>query len=170
MTAKAATGADSTAGQSKFRSETVGKFLVNLKNRPPKDRAFVGGDLRNTVHQGREGFELTVRLTSYRALPLSCIEGIELKIDGQVVDPASLVLILDNHSYKLEDLPTCSHLWWFILDSARLFAPWSSKLASGDHDVEGTLITVEPYITAGRFSFFNSSRKKLRLKMTPQEQ
>jgi len=138
------------------------EFLATLKNRPAVDRAFLSSDgFRAAVHLGRKGFELKVRLTSYRSLPLSCIEGIELSIDGQPVNPSDITLILDNHGYKLDELRYYSNVWWFILDFARLFVARESALAPGEHDVEGTLITVEPYITSGRFSFFNTARKRL---------
>ena len=142
----------------------AGEFLSALKNRPPVDRAFLSSKgFRNAVHQGRNGFELKVRLTSYRSLPLSCIEGIELSVDGQSVNPSDITLILENHSYKLDELRQSSNIWWFILDFAYLFVARDSALAPGEHDIEGTLITVEPYITSGRFSFFNTSKKRLYL-------
>ncbi len=152
----------SAALESRPDSDGAGDFFSALRGRAAVDRAFLGSEgFRNVVHQGRKGFEFKVRLTSYRSLPLSCIEGIELSIDGQPVNPSDMMLILDNHSYKLDELRHCSNIWWFILDFARLFAARESALAPGEHDVEGTLITVEPYITGGRFSFFNTSRKRL---------
>jgi len=35
--------------------------------------------IRNVIHEGVAGFELSVNLTSYRALPLSCIEGLQFE-------------------------------------------------------------------------------------------
>jgi len=164
MTEPTRSSSESAARLSPSIPDAAGKILAKLRNRPPVDRAFLSNEgFRNTVHKGQKGFELGVRLTSYRSLPLSCIEGIQLSIDGQSVNPADIVFILDNHCYKLDELPNCSKIWWFILDSARLFVPRESELAPGEHEVEGTLITVEPYVTAGRFSFFNKSRKRLRL-------
>lgn len=133
-----------------------------LPARPAKDRSFLSDEgLRNVVRDGQKGVQVKVRLTSYRSLPLSCIEGIQLSIDGQPVDPRDIVFTLDNHSYKLDELPRLSKIWWFILDHAQLFVPRETELPSGEHEVEGTLVTVEPYMTAGRFSFFNTSRKQL---------
>jgi hypothetical protein len=125
-----------------------------------QDRAFLGNEgFRNVP----DGFQLKVRLTSYRSLPLSCIRGIRLKVDGEEIDPKALVLKLNYASYKVEDLPRLSAVWWFILDYADLFVPRAAPLAAGEHDVEGTLITVEPYMTAGRFAFYSTSRKRLLL-------
>jgi hypothetical protein len=129
-----------------------------------KDRAFLADEpLRNVVWNGRKGFQLKVRLTSYRSLPLSCIEGIRLKVDGNEFEPKNMVLTLNNYSHTLDELPKLSRVWWFILDYADLFVASETPLTPGEHDVEGTLITVEPYMTAGRFSFYSQSRKRLAL-------
>jgi hypothetical protein len=131
---------------------------------PGKDRSFISDEgFRNAVFDGRQGFKVKVRLTSYRALPLSCVEGIELKVDGEPVDPCDIVFLLNNYSFKLNELPRLSTIFWFILDYAELFVPRENGLSAGEHDIEGTLITVEPYMTAGRFSFYNSSKKRLLL-------
>ncbi len=127
-----------------------------------KDRSFISNaGFRNAIHGGRQGFILKVRLTSYRALPLSCIEGIELKIDDQPIAPGDITFILGGYSHRLDELPQLNTVWWFILDYAELFVAREGGLPAGAHVVEGTLITVEPYITAGRFSFFNSAKKQL---------
>jgi hypothetical protein len=110
--------------------------------------------IRNVSRNGVAGYEIGINLTSYRALPLSCIEGLLLKMDGEEVDPSSLLLVLNGNSYKLSDLEKLSGVWWFILDAATVFVPRDTPLASGSHQIDATLITVEPYVTAGRFSFY----------------
>jgi len=136
---------------------------VKQTQRKAKDRGFLADEGLRNVRDGRRGFQLKVRLTSYRSLPLSCIEGIKLKVDGEEIDPKSLVLTLNNYSHKLDELPRLSHVWWFILDYGELFVPRETPLAPGEHEIEGTLITVEPYMTAGRFSFYWTSKKRLAL-------
>ena len=127
-----------------------------------KDRRFIADEgFRNEKHEGKDGFKVRVRLTSYRALPLSCIEGIRLKIDGETIAPSDITFILNGYSHQLDELPRLNKVWWFILDYADLFVARAGGLAAGPHEVEGTLITVEPYVTAGRFSFFNSVTKTL---------
>lgn len=129
---------------------------------PMGGRSFINKEeIRNTVHQGKSGYLIRVSLTSYRSLPLSCIENIELSIDGKAIDPEDMRLILNGYSHKLDELAGLSHIWWFILDNADLFVASPQPLPEGEHLVEGTLVTVEPYVTGGRFSFFNSSMKKL---------
>lgn len=119
--------------------------------------------LRNTTLDGVPGVRLKVQLSSYRSLPLSCIGRLEVRIDDQWADPDKLVLTLNNTHYKLRDLPRLNTVWWFILDLADLFVPRSTPLTPGLHEVEGRLATVEPYMTAGRFTFNSSTLKHLTL-------
>ncbi|WP_316860956.1 DUF6379 domain-containing protein [uncultured Cohaesibacter sp.] len=134
-----------------------------MQKRPkPKDRAFISDEpVRNACLDGKEGFIIKVRLTSYRALPLSCIEDISLSVDGRSISKDDMTFILNGERHALSDLAKLSHVWWWILDYAELFVASVGGLASGNHEIEGMLVTVEPYITAGRFSFFNSSKKQL---------
>lgn len=127
-----------------------------------KSRTFLCEEtIRNAVRHGVAGFELNVNLTSYRALPLSCIEGLILKVDGRDVDVSGAQLVLNGTAYPFADLASLSAVWWFILDPATLFVPSPSPLARGDHRVDATLITVEPYVTAGRFSFYHPASRTL---------
>ena len=117
--------------------------------------------IRNVMHECVAGFELSVNLTSYRALPLSCIEGLQLKVDGEEIDAATVLLTLNGVSHTLAELSGLSKVWWFILEPATVFVPRATPLAKGEHKVDATLITVEPYVTAGRFSFYHPASKVL---------
>ena len=144
-------------------SETAFSMDKLEKERPKgKDRSFISNEeIRNVVQNGVQGFLVRVRLTSYRSLPLSCIEKIELSVDGVPVNPDDITFILNGYRHKLDELAHMSHIWWFILDYADLFVASKTPLPAGEHLVEGTLVTVEPYVTGGRFSFFYPSRKRL---------
>jgi len=124
-------------------------------------RFFSALPARRAERGGVAGLDLVVRLTSYRSLPLSCIAGIEIAIDGAPVDPAGLRLIVDGIDYTLAELGGLSGRWWFILDNALLFVP-CARIES-DLRVDGTLLTVEPYITAGRFTFRASDSRVVTL-------
>jgi Domain of unknown function (DUF6379) len=127
-----------------------------------KPRSFLREEsIRNVTRNGIAGYELGINLTSYRALPLSCIEGLLLKVDGKEVDSSRVTLNLNGYSHKIGELPALSHVWWFILDPATLFVPSKKPLAPGKHAVVATLITVEPYVTAGRFSFYHQASRTL---------
>ena len=127
-----------------------------------KSRSFLReAPIENVVRDGVPGFELSVNLTSYRSLPLSCIEGLMLKVDGVPVDVSSAQLVLNGTGHKFADLAGLSKVWWFILEPATLFVPSKTPLGAGEHKVDATLITVEPYVTAGRFSFYHPTSRTL---------
>lgn len=145
-----------------MNNEEQYKPLEESDSSPMGGRSFLAGDpIRNAVRGGEKGFLVRVNLTSYRSLPLSCLEKIELSIDGQPVDPASVRLILNNFVIQPQDLKDMRNVWWFILDQADLFVVSPQPLPAGKHFVDALLVTVEPYVTGGRFSFHNASKKYL---------
>ena len=128
----------------------------------PKDRSFIcDEEIRNINYEGRPGILVRIRLPSYRALPLSCIEKIELSIDEAPVDPQDITFLLNGYSHKLDELGRLSKIFWWILDYADLFVERHTPLSAGEHRVVGAMVTVEPYMTVGRFPFFYQSEKRL---------
>lgn len=126
------------------------------------ERSFLSDDdIRPAMWEGQPGYFVRVRLMSYRSLPLSCIEDIQLSVDGAQVPPERITFILNGYGHKLAELGKLSRLFWFILDAADLFVASETPLTPGEHAVEGTLVTVEPYVTGGRFSFYYPSAKRL---------
>ena len=121
----------------------------------------VNEEIRNVVYEGKSGYLVRICLTSYRSLPLSCLDKIELSVDGEAIAPENMLLVLNGISHKLSDLPKLHHLFWFILDYADLFVESKEPLSPGEHLVEAMLVTVEPYMTGGRHPFFNPSAKRL---------
>lgn len=128
---------------------------------PPQFLA--GAELVPAQRGGRTGVQVTVRLTDYRSLPLSCVAGIEISVDGTAVDPAGLVLIVNGEAHRLPDLRERTDLWWFVLDPAELFIPLETPLEPGAHEVTGTLHLIVPYATVGRSVRSNTSQVRLPL-------
>lgn len=121
----------------------------------------VDEEIRNVVYEGKSGYLVRVCLTSYRSLPLSCLDKIELSVDGKPIDPQKMLLVLSGIGHRLTDLPKLSHLFWFILDYADLFVESPQLLPPGEHLVEAMLVTVEPYMTGGRHAFFSPAVMRL---------
>jgi Domain of unknown function (DUF6379) len=136
-----------------------------------KRRSFLRDEpVRHVSRHGVSGIHLAVNLTSYRSLPLSCIEGLLLKIDDLEMDVSRATLLLNGQEHQLSGLSALSHVWWFILDPGAFFVPMAQPLTSGKHRLEATLITVEPYITAGRFLFYHSDQRELMVEAWENEQ
>lgn len=118
-------------------------------------------DLRIGTHAGEPGFLVRILLPSYRSLPLSCLEGIELRVDGVAVDPKDITLLLNGYSHKLDEMGSLSKNFWFILDKADLFIKRKEPLGSGRHELEGTMLLVEPYPTVGRLALQHTAKRQL---------
>ena len=129
---------------------------------PHIGRSFIcDEDLRVATHAGEPGFLVRVLLPSYRSLPLSCIDRVELSLDGEAIDPKDITLILNGYSHKLDEMPGLSRIFWYILDKADLFIKRKEPLGPGKHTLEGTLVMVEPYMTAGRFALYYTAKRQL---------
>jgi hypothetical protein len=80
-----------------------------------------------------------------------------------------MALILNGYSHKLPELRELSKIFWFVLDSADLFVEREKPLAIGEHAVAGIMVTVEPYMTVGRFPIFYPCQRRLRVAVDPWE-
>jgi hypothetical protein len=90
------------------------------------------------------GVALDIRLNWYRSLPLSCVEGIGLTIDGSAVPAERLRLRLDGFESPVEALGDATDVWWRVLDAAELVAE-GEDLTGGPHEVELALTLRIPY-------------------------
>jgi len=93
-----------------------------------------------------DALELSVRLNWYRSLPLSCVEQVEVRLDGEAVEPATVEV--DGVSCPVADLPTADDRWWHVLDSARIRVPLERAPEAGRHTVEVVLGSRIPYLVA----------------------
>lgn len=95
------------------------------------------------------GVSVSLRLPWYRALPLSCIAGATLAVDGRDVDPVTLRLTVDGTARALGELPPRYDTWWYVLDSAILSAPGARLAVPGPeagHEVSVSLTLIIPYL------------------------
>jgi hypothetical protein len=112
--------------------------------------------LENTVIDGVKGFQIKVRFTGYRGMPLNTISEVSLKIDGDPIDPKGMIMTAHNTRYKVQDLPKLGGKdwraipWLFTLDQAELFCPYGKTLSAGTHVLEGYMDCRGTYATAGR--------------------
>ena len=93
-----------------------------------------------------EALELSVRLNWYRSLPLSCVERLEISLDGEPLDHATLEL--DGVPRPVADLATADDRWWHVLDPARVRVPLAQAPGPGRHEVELVLGSRIPYLVA----------------------
>ena len=111
------------------------------------DRVIEDGSLRSTD----SGFAFDLRIPWYRSLPLSCVEGLEVSLDGEPAPVEEMELTFNDSTYSLDELPPLYDEWWQVTDSARVSIRRNGELAAGPHELDVTLSLRIPYIVeAGR--------------------
>jgi hypothetical protein len=82
------------------------------------------------------GFRIQVGLPYYRAIPLSCVEDIELKVDGEAIDKNDIQFEIRDKLLNFTDLPSLFEDWWCPTDKAALIIKKPGGLKAGEHNVE----------------------------------
>jgi hypothetical protein len=114
----------------------------------------------NSLRATESGFELRLRFKWYRSLPLSCIEGLQLSIDGQPVDSALMRFSINGGDYTLEQLADRVEEFWFILDPAILSVDQPGRIKSGEsHQIDVVFGMRAPYIQIGPGKFLTIMNK-----------
>jgi Domain of unknown function (DUF6379) len=106
------------------------------------EQVIADGSLRATP----DGVAFDVRIPWYRSLPYSCVEGLDVTIDGQKIASDTLQIELGGERYKLSDLPPLHERWWYVADAAPVTAPLHQAAAGGEHELDVTLHMRIPYI------------------------
>ncbi len=104
----------------------------------------------NSLKATADGFELNARLLWYRSLPLSCVELINLSIDGEAIDPQAICLGVNDSLYQLNELDELVNQIWFVQDSARLVVKKPGLVFRGEtYTIEAEIVLRAPYIMIG---------------------
>lgn len=89
-----------------------------------------------TLTPTSDGFRTGLRLPWYRALPLSCVERIDVQVDGQDVPVENLTLSLgDSGPYTFAELAELTDKYWYVLDSAELKVRTDVATTPGEHEI-----------------------------------
>ena len=105
-------------------------LLVGLRLGPPPDR---------------ETVLLQMRLPWYRSLPLSCIERLDLEINGQPQPAENLRLMINGDPHALPEVAEMPETWWFVLDAIDVEVRATPPLSPGAHRVKAGLELRIPY-------------------------
>jgi hypothetical protein len=108
----------------------------------------------NSLKATEDGYRLGARFNWYRSLPLSCVEKVELSLDGKPVPADAISFGINGHNYRLQDLPARPDEFWFVLDSAVLSVRDPGRVKAGEsHRLELQLAMRAPYILVGPGKF-----------------
>jgi len=114
----------------------------------------------NSLQATGAGFEVKIRLLWYRSLPLSCIDHIQLSLDGQAIDPGFILFGINGHQYMLEQLADLVEEYWFIQDSAILSVKQAGVVVKGQSYTIGVDVAMRfPYIPIGPGKFLTNIYK-----------
>lgn len=93
-----------------------------------------------------DGLRLAVRLNWYRALPLSCLERLEIELDGERLDPGRITLDVGGRSFALAELAEQDETWWRVPEACRVSIALEPAARAGISTVELVLGTRIPYL------------------------
>ncbi len=113
----------------------------------PLDKDVVRDD---ALHSTDEGWALEIHSHWYRALPLTSLAVVDLAIDGEPVDNASVTVEANGRSFAFADLELLDDEWWFTTDAVTLYAPREGIAPGTEHRVELDLGLSIPYLIIRR--------------------
>jgi uncharacterized protein DUF6379 len=106
------------------------------------DRVLEEGSLR----EDSETISFDIRIPWYRSLPLSCVEGLEVTVDGATIAEDDVRIAFNGTTYGLAELSPLYDDWWQVTDPARVTVPRGGRSPGGSHEVDVTLALRIPYI------------------------
>ena len=106
--------------------------------------------LKNLYTSGEKiGCFFDVRLGYYRGHWLSCIDRLEVKIDGEAVDSEKIRFGINGKEFSICQLRLCNSEFWHLLDPARITVLRKGGLSNGEHHIELVLFLRVPYLPIG---------------------
>ncbi len=104
----------------------------------------------NSLQATESGYDVQMRLNWYRSLPFSCLEKVELVLNGELVDPEKISIRIDNQKYAISDLADLVEEYWFVQDPATVSVDQPGKVKPDEkYEIEMTVAVRAPYIPTG---------------------
>jgi hypothetical protein len=109
----------------------------------------MGYELRDdALSSDPDYFVLRLGLPWMRSLPLSCVLGLEVALDGTPIDRDDLRVRLGTRQVAIGELAAQGGTWWFLQD--RLVLEGHRMLVTGsEHEVSVALRLLLPYLSSG---------------------
>ncbi|MDT2598477.1 DUF6379 domain-containing protein [Enterococcus hulanensis] len=81
------------------------------------------------------GYEVQLRIPYYRGLPMSCVEVIDLLVDGEKVANEDQLITVKGETFTFAELPTVINHRWEMTETITVFVKKQGGLAQGEHKV-----------------------------------
>lgn len=109
-------------------------------------RVLPNEDFKNIyLNDKKTGFNLAVRLNYYRGQHVSCIERLEVKVDGQIIPQHLILFCINGKKFPIDQLKDLYAEFWALRTVVNLEI-YNGGLAEGEHDIELTLEMRIPYM------------------------
>ncbi|RCX09917.1 hypothetical protein DFR58_13211 [Anaerobacterium chartisolvens] len=106
--------------------------------------------LKNVYVNGNNaGFEFDIRLAYYRGHYLSCIDLLEVYVDGEKVPEETVRFGLNGKEFSVCQLKYCFNEFWRLRNPARISVIKDGGLNAGKHHIEIKLMLRVPYMALG---------------------
>jgi Domain of unknown function (DUF6379) len=109
------------------------------------DESIISGDLIYPDDDQFSSVRFKIRLPWYRSLTASCIQGIDITIDGADASREDVSLTLHGLTHSLDEAARLSNVLWFVRDAADVHVRTSKPLSPGAHDVKVVMRLRIPY-------------------------
>ncbi|MFC5631643.1 MULTISPECIES: C-glycoside deglycosidase beta subunit domain-containing protein [Streptococcus] len=112
------------------------------------NNVFKKDSCKNRVVDGQTvGFELETFITYYRAIPLSMVDDIQVKVNGEQVAREAITCSPNGQDwFTLDEMETVTTYKWEYNVPLKIRVAQEGGLPKGENDVELTVITRTAYI------------------------
>lgn len=103
---------------------------------------------KNLVDNGEiTGFQVRVRISYYRGIPICLLDGYDIVVDGEAIDPFDVLFSPDGQTfYNFKEIGNYTEVRWEYGDKAYLHVKKPGGLKRGLHTVKITQRITVPYL------------------------
>ncbi|MFS0924622.1 DUF6379 domain-containing protein [Enterococcus casseliflavus] len=112
------------------------------------NNVFIKNSFKKTVVENKvTGFELQTHITYYRAIPLSMINDIRVKVDSEAVSRENILCSVDQIDwFTLDEMTTVTTYKWEYGEPLYIRVRQETELTPGEHEIELAVVTRTAYI------------------------
>jgi hypothetical protein len=116
---------------------------------------------RNVSKDGQiAGFQVGVRITYYRGIYVSLIDGFDVNVDGESFGPDKITFSLGKRSFPMTEIGSATDVRWHFGDIATLTIQKPGGLQPGLHEIQLTERLRISYHLANRKARLSVARTK----------
>lgn len=93
------------------------------------------------VRRSEDGLAVSVQLPWYRSLWLSAVDDVAASVNGVAIPRKDLRFVLNDRSYRIDELPEQSETLWFVADRPDVVIALTQAPAAGES------VTIEVVLT-----------------------